>query len=76
MNVGQLKAALADLPDDLDVTVRFTFDEGSEQRTGGVVTADCEKGCDDDSYFLLDCTDGTEDDAEGDGAPLGGGWME
>lgn len=61
LNVGQLRKALADLPDDMDVVVR-TNDEWQEGGgAGGVVTAHADRSCDDEQFFAIDCSNDNDD---------------
>ena len=54
MKVGELRAALAALPADLDVIVRTEDDDGNSY-CGSPRTASLQYGCDDEPFFAIDC---------------------
>lgn len=52
LTVDELHNALANLPDNEEVTVRFEADE-----CGGIYSAGPALSCDDKPFFAIDCSD-------------------
>ncbi len=62
MTVGELRAALAKLPDELEVVVRASFDDDDVYTSyvGTPHSASFTRGCDDEPFFAIDCDDSEE----------------
>jgi hypothetical protein len=63
LTVGQLRAALVGVADDMPVTIRARDDEN--EVCGGILCAAVEHGCNDEPHFAIDAS-GQEEDFEDD----------
>lgn len=61
LTVGELRQALAGVPDETEIVIRFfpNEDGGGEDVCGGILTASVEHAHDEDDtpFFAIDCTD-------------------
>lgn len=65
VNVGQLREAIADLPDEMEVIMRVEGDEGASQMLAHVVSAIADAGCGEVEALMLDGFDSDIDFEEG-----------
>lgn len=55
--VGDLRAALKGVPDDMEITVRGDDGEGDQVLCGGIIDAHATSGCDGVPFFAIEATE-------------------